>query len=86
MYVCKEPCFIGRLWRVGDVTDSEELATSAPGKFLSLKSKQSAKIKAEIEDLIPEMAEKNLGRVQPITSTELYESQHPDVFKAEEGE
>jgi hypothetical protein len=79
MYVCKQVCFITRLWRPGDVTDSDDIAKRGGNKFSRLASKRDDKMKAEIAELVPEVAERDASRLQPITNAELCKSKNPPI-------
>lgn len=75
-YVCTKDCFAGSRFRPGDVV-TEEVAAFVPSCFRKLVSKQSAKMQAEIEDILPEMADENPNHIKPISMTDLHDTLTP---------
>lgn len=74
MYVCTKKCFIESLYNVGDVVD-QETASLAPQCFDKLQSRTKEKMEKEIEEKIPEIAERNNVN-KPISSRELLKRRH----------
>lgn len=77
-FVCTKPCFIKRRFLPGDVVDGE-VADVIPSCFKSLKSINPAAIEAEIERVVPEVAERKPGRPKAVTMSEI-KGKTPEQF------
>ncbi len=81
-YVCKKPCFVDRRIYPGEVVD-ETIAEQSIPNFTKLKSTKPTSMEKEIEDLIPEVAERNANRIVPMTMSDLHKSKLPPIIGLE---
>ena len=77
-YVCKKTCFIDRRVYPGDVVD-ETIASKAIACFAKLKSTKPTSMEKEVEELVPEVAERNKNRIKPMTMTDLHGASLPPI-------
>lgn len=84
-YVCKKTCFVDRRIYPGDVVD-DKIAEKAMTCFTKLKSTKPTSMSKEVEELIPEVAEKNKNRIKPMSMTDLHGSSLPPIAGLEDGE
>lgn len=77
-YVCKKMCFTDRRIYPGDVV-TESMAALAPNCFAKLKSTKPTSMEKEVEELVPEVAERNKNRITPMTMTDLHKASLPPI-------
>lgn len=74
MYVCIKTCFLGSLYRVGDIVLAE-IAGQAPMHFDKIQARTKEKIDQEIEEKIPEIKKRRQVN-KPISAKDYLKSQH----------
>lgn len=84
-YVCKKTTFVDRRIYPGDVVD-EKIAEQAMPCFAKLKSTKPTSMSKEVEELIPEVADRNKNRIKPMSMTDLHGASLPPIAGLEDVE
>lgn len=75
-YVCTRMCQRGkgtnaRLWRVGEVTEDDQMALASKDFFQRLRSTKPERVAEEVAEIVPEIAEQQNHRKPTLTREDL---------------